>query len=113
MLVAFCPHCRAKTRCYRRRVNKSQLPPDATTSEPKLAAQITDKKGYAARWLFSPRTIDNLLKGGLPHCKIGARRVRISIPEADDWMRQKFGTQRRAPARPSTTSGKSERREAA
>jgi len=64
-----------------------------TTNLPEFA---TDKKGFGARWLFSPRHVDNLILQGLPHCKIGARRVRIVIPEADKWMIEKFGTQRRA-----------------
>jgi hypothetical protein len=57
-------------------------------------AQITDKKGYGARWGFKARKVDNLLASGLPHLKIGARRVRILIPEADAWMREKFFVQR-------------------
>ena len=68
--------------------------PDAATG-PKLAAPITDKRGFALRWLFSIRHVDNLLRLGLPHCKIGKRRVRIVVEEADAWMRERFGTQRR------------------
>jgi hypothetical protein len=64
----------------------------------KLTGDITDKRGYAERWGFSVRHIDNLLAQGLPHLKIGSRRVRILIDEADTWMRERFGTQRRAPA---------------
>jgi hypothetical protein len=60
---------------------------------------VTDKKGFGARWLFSPRMIDNLLADGLPHCKVGKRRVRIIIDEADHWMRARYGTQRRGQAR--------------
>lgn len=60
---------------------------------------VTDKKGYARRWLFSTRKIDGLLALGMPHCKVGARRVRIVIAEADAWMREKFGTQRRRAAK--------------
>ena len=59
------------------------------------AAEITGKRGFGQRWLFSPRHVDNLLKAGLPHCKIGTRRVRIVIAEADKWMLEKYGTQRR------------------
>ena len=59
-----------------------------------LTEQITDKRGYAAHWGFSVRHIDNLLKRGCPHLKIGKRRVRIIIPEADEWMRQQYGTRR-------------------
>jgi hypothetical protein len=59
------------------------------------AAHVTDKRGYGQRWGFSVRMIDNLLAQGLPHCKVGERRVRILVPEADAWMRERYGTQRR------------------
>jgi hypothetical protein len=55
---------------------------------------IMDKRSYADRWHFSVRTIDNFLKNGLPHFKIGKRRVRICVPDADAWMRKKFAAQR-------------------
>lgn len=71
--------------------------PDTYTGT-NLADGITDKRGYGRRWHFSPRHIDNLIALGLPHLKIGARRVRIIIEEADAWMRERFGTQRRGPA---------------
>lgn len=57
-------------------------------------ADITDKKGYAERWHGSVRWIDGLIARGLPHLKIGARRVRILIPEADAWMHAQFATQK-------------------
>jgi hypothetical protein len=60
----------------------------------KPAGNITDKRGYAERWDFSTRHIDNLISAGLPHLKIGERRVRILIDEADQWMREKYGTRR-------------------
>lgn len=64
----------------------------ATTQE-----TITDKRGYGARWHFSVRHVDNLLSQGLPHCKIGRRRVRIVIADADAWMKERFGTRRLGP----------------
>jgi predicted DNA-binding transcriptional regulator AlpA len=67
---------------------------DSVLSHNNEASEILDKKGYAARWHFSSRTVDNLLAQGLPHCKIGKRRVRIVTNEADAWMRSRFGTQR-------------------
>jgi hypothetical protein len=70
-----------------------------TATGTKSAAEITDKKGYAAHWSFSVRHIDNLLKDGLPHLKIGKRRVRIFTKEADAWMHEKFSTQRRGPVK--------------
>jgi hypothetical protein len=72
--------------------------PDTATGT-KLAAPITDKKGYGQRWHFSVRHVDNLLAEGMPHLKIGARRVRIITAEADAWMWQRYGTQRRGPAK--------------
>ena len=74
--------------------------PDASTGTKMAANEITDKRGFAGRWLFSVRHVDNLLAEGLPHCKIGKRRVRIVVPEADAWMRQKFGTQRLGKLKP-------------
>lgn len=77
------------------RAVKENNTPAAATDDTQLAATITDKRGYAARWQGSVRWIDGLLAQGLPHCKIGPRRVRILIPEADVWMHAQFHTQRR------------------
>ena len=68
--------------------------PDTATGT-NAADTITDKKGYAQRWSFSVRKIDNLLAAGLPHLAIGKRRVRICVGEADLWMKEQFHTQRR------------------
>lgn len=67
--------------------------PDAATGQ-KLATDITNKRGYAQHWQFSVRKCDQLLAKGLPHLKLSARQIRISIPEADAWMREQFQTQR-------------------
>jgi hypothetical protein len=86
--------------------NLSPCTPDAATGNIKLAANdICDKKAYAARWQHSVRAVDNWLSEGLPHLRIGPRRVRICIPEADAWMREKYGTQRHRPARTPLTAG--------
>jgi hypothetical protein len=58
-------------------------------------AEIVDPAGYAKRWGFSKRKVSGLLAQGLPHLKIGSRRVRIFISEADAWMRTQFASQRR------------------
>ena len=75
---------------------KHALTPDTA---PGNTPAVTDKKGFAAHWLFSVRTVDNLLRAGLPHFAVGRRRVRICVPEADQWMRERYGQQRRGPAR--------------
>lgn len=63
----------------------------------KLAAEITDKQGFGSRWGFSSRHIDTLIARGLPHLKIGKRRVRIVVAQADAWMIERFATQRCSP----------------
>lgn len=77
-------------------MNVKALAPDVATGEKLAATEITDKRGFAERWRFSTRMVDAFLAAGLPHLKIGKRRVRICIPEADSWMHQRFSTQRRA-----------------
>ena len=59
------------------------------------AAQILNKRLYSERWNVSTRTTDNWLRLGLPHIKLSARMIRICAPEADAWLRERFGQQRR------------------
>jgi excisionase family DNA binding protein len=33
------------------------------------------------------RTVDNWLQRGLPHLKLGSRRVRFDLREVDEWFR--------------------------
>jgi hypothetical protein len=85
--------------------------PDSATGH-KLAGEITDKRGYGERWNFSKRHIDNFLADGMPHLKIGKRRVRIIVAEADEWMRKKYGVQRRSqPAKRSTAQSSRQQEE--
>lgn len=70
--------------------------PDAAAGELKSAANITNKRGFAAHWSFSVRKTDQLIAAGLPHLKLSARQIRINIPEADAWMHSQFATSRRA-----------------
>ena len=71
--------------------------PASTTEQNQNQTQsdITDKRGIEADWNFSLRTIDNLLRQGLPHLKIGKRRCRFSRAEVRAWMTEKFRTVRR------------------
>lgn len=82
--------------------------PDFTKPPTPPAEIITDKRGFAARWSFSVRHVDNLLAQGLPHLAIGKRRVRIVVAEADSWMRDRFHTRRQRGAATATTEGKAE-----
>ena len=68
--------------------------PDTATGSNLEAQVVTDKRGFAARWKFSVRHVDNLLAQGMPHLKVGERRVRIVVSDGDAWMKQTFGTRR-------------------
>lgn len=71
------------------------VPGIAGAPEP-AQSPVTDKQGFGRRWGFSTRQVDNFLGQGMPHLKIGKRRVRIVIAEADAWMHEKFATRRLA-----------------
>lgn len=67
---------------------------ETATSQPKAGGKAHTKRTYAARWRTCTRTVDNWLKSGLPHLKIGQRMVRINQTEGDAWLRERFGQQR-------------------
>jgi len=46
--------------------------------------------GMSIRW------VDLQLARGMPHLKLGARRVRFDLGEVRSWLKQQYGTQRRA-----------------
>lgn len=69
------------------------------TGNNQAAEFVTDKRGFADRWKFSVRQTDNFLAQGLPHLKIGRRRVRIIVAEGDAWMRDRYFTRRIGPAK--------------
>lgn len=73
----------------------AHIKPDSAAGK-MTAAEIVDKKGFGARWMFKPRMVDKFLAEGLPHLKIGSRRVRIVVAEGDAWMIQRYGCQRAA-----------------
>lgn len=50
--------------------------------------------GMSVRW------VDSQLAVGMPHLKLGARRVRFDLGEVRTWLKNRYGQQRRGPARP-------------
>mgnify|MGYP000857359432 CR=1 FL=1 len=67
--------------------------------EPNQIAPIAvDKITFGGRYGLGKRSVDNLIAAGLPHLKVGNRRVRIITSEADEWMRERYGTRRVGPA---------------
>ena len=59
--------------------------------QPVAEKRYTDKKGYGEHLGFCERTVTNLIGKGLPCLKVGARRIRIEVAEADRWMQRTFG----------------------
>lgn len=89
-------------------MNKSSLfAPDAVTGN-KLAAIETparfgDKHAVAEMaGGFSKRWVDQQMRLGMPHLRLGERRVRFDLEEVREWLRQKYHIQRRASARTPT-----------
>jgi excisionase family DNA binding protein len=52
--------------------------------------QYGDKNDVAAMLQLSKRTVDTLLSKGMPHLRIGARRVRFDMDEVQKWLKEKF-----------------------
>lgn len=40
------------------------------------------------------RTVDSLMQQGMPHLKLGRRKVRFDLGEVADWLKRTYGTQR-------------------
>jgi predicted DNA-binding transcriptional regulator AlpA len=76
--------------------NAGQFKPLAT--ENATLEAYGDKGDVAAMLNLSRRSVDNLLRQGCPHLRLGTRRVRFDMPEVRQWLAENFRTQRRGPA---------------
>ena len=83
----------------------TQLQPDAAAGYIKPAATVVSlprhmrKRALARANSVSPRTVDNWLAQGCPHLKISDRLTLFDLEEVSAWLKQRFGVQRRAPAK--------------
>ena len=57
-----------------------------------LQAGKGTKKMFADRWGISTRTVENMLREGLPHIAIGNKCVRLDLIEADEWLTRRHAT---------------------
>lgn len=48
------------------------------------------KRDCAALLQLSPRSVENLMKAGLPYLRIGARRTRFDLNEVRAWLTEKY-----------------------
>lgn len=54
-----------------------------------------DKRAVAAMaGMRSVRWVDNMVAAGMPHLKLGTRRVRFDLDEVRQWLKERYGTQR-------------------
>jgi predicted DNA-binding transcriptional regulator AlpA len=54
------------------------------------------KRDVAQMVQMSLRSVDNFLRDGCPHLKLGKRRVRFDMAEVRAWLAENFRTTRRA-----------------
>lgn len=73
--------------------------------EPGFAKVLLKKRELAGMIGFSPRTVDKFLAAGMPHLRIGKRRVMLVPDEAVAWLKERYGQRRRAPAARAHTEG--------
>ena len=76
------------------------MKPEATPgNEPVPATCFADKRAVAAlAGLRSTRWVELQMAAGMPHLKLGPRRVRFDLEEVRQWLKEKYHQQRRAVA---------------
>lgn len=57
---------------------------------------LTKQEVAALLQLHSIRTVDRYMAAGLPHLKLGQRRVRFKLDDVHEWIERKFRTVRAA-----------------
>ena len=82
-------------------MKKTQIQPDAaagikSTANTDTLPRYGSKRDVAAMVQMSVRSVDNFLRAGCPHLKLGKRRVRFDLPETRQWLADNFRVQRRA-----------------
>lgn len=82
---------------------KTLIQPDAAAGN--KSATLSDapprygsKRDVAQMVQMSVRSVDNFLRDGCPHLKLGKRRVRFDLGEVRMWLADNFRTQRRSAA---------------
>jgi predicted DNA-binding transcriptional regulator AlpA len=72
----------------------------ATTSN---LPSLGDKRAVAVlAGGMSVRWVDGQLSKGMPHLKIGSRRVRFDLIEVAAWLKEQYGQRRLGPAKSNT-----------
>jgi len=64
------------------------------TSETPTEFKFGDKFAVAEMLDLCPRSVDNLMAQGMPHLRIGTRRVRFDMAEVRAWAKRHYGVSR-------------------
>jgi predicted DNA-binding transcriptional regulator AlpA len=77
---------------------------DTAVDNAALPAALGNKRDVAAlAGGFSVRWVDDQMRRGMPHLKLGARRARFDLAEVREWLKERYHVQH-TPTR--TRSGK-------
>jgi hypothetical protein len=68
--------------------------PETVTGGEKLAAQLLDKNDLARLLKLSPRSISNWMERGMPHLRLGERRVRFIQEDTLAWLKANYSCSR-------------------
>jgi predicted DNA-binding transcriptional regulator AlpA len=68
--------------------------PEDANPHPVGVAPFGDKRAVAAMTSMSVRWVNLQLQRGMPHLKLGARRVRFDMAEVAQWLKERYATQR-------------------
>lgn len=86
-------------------MHAAAIQPDPATGNHKLAASeiprpLGDKKAVATMaGGMSIRWVDGEMAKGMPHLRLGSRRVRFDLDEVRAWLKDKYATRRLGPAK--------------
>lgn len=65
---------------------------------PTAAKPFGDKADVQAMLLCCRRSVDGYMADGMPHLKLGPRKVLFDLDEVREWAKRKFATRRNGPA---------------
>jgi predicted DNA-binding transcriptional regulator AlpA len=65
-----------------------------TVAGNKSAVQLRDKNDIAAMCKISSRSVSNYMEKGMPHLRLGSRRVRFIESDVLAWLKTNCGCQR-------------------
>lgn len=72
--------------------------PNITNPCPIPQVYSLTKRDFSKRHSISERTVDNWLAAGCPCLRVSTRKILLPLPDADDWLRERFLVTRKRPS---------------